>query len=62
MLREWRKKNPELVRAQKRYYESKVSPRVPTILQRKEKDNNIMILMKFFGGLFGVYVVLTDLR
>ena len=38
-LRQWRKKNPELVRAQKRRcYERKVWPRVPRTRQRKEKD------------------------
>ena len=41
MLRQWRKKNPELVRAQKRRcYERKVWPRVPRTRQRKEKDGD----------------------
>ena len=40
MLRQWRNKNPELVRAQKRYYERKVWPWVPRTRQRKEKDSD----------------------
>ena len=61
MLWQWRKNNPELVRAQKRYYERKVWPRVPRTRQRKERDDEYDS-DEILRGLFGVRVVLTDFR
>ena len=61
MLRHWRKKNPELVRTQKRrYYERKNWPRVPRTRQRKEKDGDEYDPDEILRGLCGVRVVLTD--
>ena len=62
MLRHWRKKNPELVRPQKRrYYGRKVWPRVPRTRQSlKEKDDDEYDPDEILRGLCGVRVVLTD--
>ena len=63
MLRQWRKRNPELVRAQKqRYYERKVWPRVPRTRQGKRKDCKEYDPDEILRDLFGVRVVLTDFK
>ena len=63
MLWQWRKKNPDLVRAQKwRYFERKVWPRVPRTQQRKDQDGNEYDPNEILWDFFGVCVVLTYLR
>ena len=63
MLTQWRKRNPELVRAQKRgHYERKVWPRVPRTRQGKGKDGDKYDPDEILRDLFGVRVVLTDFK
>ena len=63
MLWQWRKKNPDLVRAQKgHYFERKVWPRVPRTRQRKDQDGNEYDPDEILWDFFGVCVVLTYLR